>query len=268
MKRKTKTKKSHRFVWTAILVVAGLLFTYLPNQRFNFTTAQLATVMIETEDGYGSGVVVKRVNSSGEVRLFVWTVNHVMGRFHEAEVKLHVRAHGSKVGTSTFHAREIYYDKDDDLALLWLDAPPTFFPSVEFGDLSPLAVGDRVYAVGNAYGSVYDGTVTDGIISQVGISFMPDHGLEWRVADQITAGISPGMSGGPVFSAQSGRIVGLAVGTNGNGINVFIPVRAIEEFVFRHAIDWALYDGECPSDDKLSSEADVDELLKWTPSKP
>lgn len=249
-------------------MVAGFLWTHFPTYKTNYTTAQLATVMVETDDGYGSGVVVKRLNSAGEVRLFVWTVNHVMGNFHEALIKLHVRNNGNKVGTSIFHAREIYSDKDDDLALLWLDAPATFFPSVEFGGVSPLEVGDRVYAVGNAYGSVYDGTVTQGIISQVGISYMPDHGLEWRVADQTTAAVSPGMSGGPVFSEKSGKVIGLAVGTNGNGINVFLPVRAIEEFVFCRGIEWALSDGECPSDEKLTDEVETDALMKWIPSKP
>lgn len=104
-------------------------------------------------------------------------------------------------------------DPKRDLALLAvpdLDAPP-----LELGRDGDVAVGDKVFVIGNPNG--LEGTFSDGLVS--GKREFKDFTLL-----QITAPISPGSSGGPVLDAR-GRAVGIAKGSweQGQNLNFAIP---------------------------------------------
>ena len=66
-----------------------------------------------------------------------------------------------------------------------------------FGDSDTVTVGEDIVAIGNPAG--LEGTVSRGIVS--GIRKAKD--MQWI---QITAPISPGSSGGPVFNLN-GRVI-------------------------------------------------------------
>src|SRR5579871_4943290 len=99
------------------------------------------------QEGQGSGFILDR---SG----------HVLTNFHVIEGA----NRGIDVQLSNKHhysAKVIGTDKVHDLALLQIDAPS--LEPVTLADSSELAVGQKVYAIGNPFG--LGGTMTRGIIS-------------------------------------------------------------------------------------------------------
>ena len=106
-------------------------------------------------------------------------------------------------------------DPDHDLALIDID-PPKPFPTLVLGDSDKVAAGDRVVAIGNPLG-VLDYTVSDGLISSVR-QLAPDVTLL-----QISAPISQGSSGGPLFN-PFGEVIGVAVAVSREGQNLNFAV--------------------------------------------
>jgi len=107
-------------------------------------------------------------------------------------------------------------DKGHDLALLRIK-PKKTLPVLRLGDSSAVSAGDRVYAIGNPLG-VFDYSITDGLISQV-------RPLSQDLTIlQISAAISQGSSGGPLFN-QYGEVIGVttAIITQGQAINLAVP---------------------------------------------
>lgn len=104
-------------------------------------------------------------------------------------------------------------DTQRDLALLKITGVKA--PSLTFGDINQVAVGDEVYAIGNPQG--LEGTFSQGIVSSI-------RHVGSDILFQITAPISPGSSGGPVLNAQ-GKVIGIAVATfsGGQNLNFAIP---------------------------------------------
>jgi S1-C subfamily serine protease len=238
-------------------IISGIAFAPSPfspagvaiNQ---YEHAQRQTVLIQASSGQGSGVIISRRTPGGQVRLFVWTAAHVVGDDAEVSVKVGLRTEGHKSGSSVFKAQVINVSKETDVALLRLNAPASFFEPSEFDTAAPLRVGDAVFHVGNFFGDAFDGSVTTGIISQVGIH--PDsgryEGWPWKLLDQTSAFAVPGSSGGPVFSGSTRRVVGLIVGGPlvGGNIACFLPVRVIEAYARTAKIEWAVRGTKCPAD--------------------
>ena len=119
---------------------------------------------------------------------------------------LHVIVGESKIKVHTYDGGQYWVlsveaiDKDHDLALVRIDSKKPL-PVVALGDSALLSPGDIIYAVGNPLG-VFDYSITDGLISAVrpwkpNVTFL-----------QISAPISPGSSGGPLFN-QYGEVVGM-----------------------------------------------------------
>lgn len=89
-------------------------------------------------------------------------------------------------------------------------------PFITFGDDQQLAVGDRVYVMGNPLG--LEGTFSDGLLSARRV----DEGVAYL---QITAPISSGSSGGPVLNGR-GEVVGIATAVMRSGQNLNLAVTA------------------------------------------
>jgi len=106
-------------------------------------------------------------------------------------------------------------DRDHDLALMWIH-PRGALPAVRLGDSRNASAGDRVYAIGNPLGMDY--SITDGLISQV------RHLSPQLTILQISAPISPGSSGGPLFN-QFGEVIGVTtmIVAQGQNINLAVP---------------------------------------------
>lgn len=114
-------------------------------------------------------------------------------------------------------------DPNHDLALIAVE-PAKPMPTLTLGDSDRVAAGDPVLAIGNPLG-VLDYTVSDGLIAAVR-EVAPDVKLL-----QISAPISQGSSGGPLFNGF-GEVIGVstAIFTEGQNLNFGVPsnyVRAL-----------------------------------------
>jgi serine protease Do len=135
---------------------------------------------------------------------------------------LHVVAGRSEIrlvlygGTPVLVNRIAGVDPGRDLALLGF-TPPQQLPSLVLGDSDAMAAGATVIAIGNPLG-VLDYSVSSGLLSSV------------RVVDekltvlQISAPISQGSSGGPLFN-QFGEVIGIttAIISSGQNLNLAVP---------------------------------------------
>jgi hypothetical protein len=118
-------------------------------------------------------------------------------------------------------AGSVGVDEEHDLALL--KAGGIKLPPLPLGDSETVAVGDEVYVVGNPLG--LEGTFSNGIVSAI-------REIDGQKILQITAPISPGSSGGPVFD-QRGEVIGIAVATfrGGQNLNLAIPVSYLSKLL-------------------------------------
>jgi len=97
----------------------------------------------------------------------------------------------------------------------------TSTPPVLFADSNTAAAGQDVVVLGSPQG--LEGTVSTGIIGGLrtisGVRYL-----------QITAPISPGSSGGPVFNAQ-GRVIAISTATSAKGqnLNFALPVNLLRD---------------------------------------
>jgi tetratricopeptide (TPR) repeat protein len=110
-------------------------------------------------------------------------------------------------------------DEEGDLALIKVDMPPERSRAIELAPALP-DEGETIFVVGNPL--KLEGSVSDGIVSAV--REVPDVG---RII-QITAPISHGNSGSPVFNMR-GQVLGVVTVkvTNGQNINLAIAAARI-----------------------------------------
>jgi len=115
----------------------------------------------------------------------------------------------------------IAVDEEGDLVLLRVDTPPERVRSSELASTLP-DEGETIFVIGNPL--KLEGSVSDGIVSAV--REVPNVG---RII-QITAPISHGNSGSPVFNLK-GQVVGVVTVkvTNGQNINLAIAAARVEK---------------------------------------
>lgn len=108
---------------------------------------------------------------------------------------------------------------DIDLAVLRIDGKG--LPKVNITDKNQRAVGEKVYTIGNPEGLV--NTLSEGIISA-------ERTVDGTKLFQITAPISEGSSGGPVFD-KTGEVIGVAsmVMKEGQNLNFAISIDEVEK---------------------------------------
>ncbi len=118
--------------------------------------------------------------------------------------------------------RVIAIDTERDLAIIQIDAGRAV-PTVLLGDSDRVEAGDAVIAVGNPMNLDY--TVSDGLIS----SKRPVEDIPML---QISAPISQGSSGGPLFNSF-GQVIGVArmVSKAGQNLNFGVPVNFLKPMV-------------------------------------
>ena len=141
----------------------------------------------ERQVGLGSGVIV---SPSG----YLLTNNHVVEGADDIEVML-------SDGRSA-KAKVVGTDPDSDLAVLKIELDR--LPSVGFGNIENVQVGDVVLAIGNPFG--VGQTVTSGIVSALGRSQLGINTFENFI--QTDAAINPGNSGGALVDAN-GNLLGI-----------------------------------------------------------
>jgi hypothetical protein len=170
-----------------------------------------AVVVVETQrrnqKGLGTGFFV---NSQGDIV----TNFHVIAGAEQAVIR-------TQEGRRYPVKRIVAENREADLVLITADIPARDIIPVEVTGKLP-EVGEKIYAIGHPMG--LEKTVSEGIVSA--IRKLP------KMGDiiQISAPISPGSSGGPVFNS-SGRVIGVARATYrvGQNLNFAVPGQKILE---------------------------------------
>ena len=144
----------------------------------------------------------------------------------------------------SYTAKIIGTDPDLDLAVLKVEVGATYLQPIPIGDSSQLKVGEQITAIGNPFG--LSGSMTSGIISQIGRLLPQDSGYSIPDVIQTDAAINPGNSGGPLLNmngevvgintaiqSATGEFTGVGFAVPSNTVKKVIPI-LIEEGVFHH----------------------------------
>ncbi len=158
---------------------------------------------------------------------FVITADgYVMTNYHVIES---AQKRGYKISVlfkdkSSFEAKVVGFDEDNDVAVLKIDASD--LNPATIGNSDDIAVGDSVFAIGNPLGEL-DFSMTSGRVSALDRSITTEQGGAPINMFQFDAAINSGNSGGPVYN-ESGEVIGIAtakVGSSGvEGLGFAIPI--------------------------------------------
>jgi len=167
-------------------------------------------------EGSGSGSVLDREGH-------IVTNFHVVDGAHKIDVTLS--------SNDTYPAQLVGADREHDVAVLKINAPPEKLYPIAQGKSDHLRVGQRVFALGNPFGQ-WDGTMTTGIISSLNRN-LPSRvpGRMMQSLIQTDAAMNPGNSGGPLLNSDAemiGMCVAIATRTGQNsGVGFAIPIDRI-----------------------------------------
>jgi S1-C subfamily serine protease len=160
---------------------------------------------------------------------------HVVTNFHVVENARRIEV--TLFDGSSYEAKLVGVDPNNDLAVLKIDAPADKLVPLAWGDSNRLLVGLRVYAIGNPFG--LERTMTTGIVSSLNRSLRTENNRMVRGIIQTDAAINPGNSGGPLLDKR-GAMVGITtaiVTRSGSsaGVGLAIPSsvarRVVEELI-------------------------------------
>lgn len=133
----------------------------------------------------------------------------------------------------SYNAEIIGVDEFTDLAVIKVNADLSLLQPLALGDSSNLKVGEQIAAIGNPFG--LSGSMTSGIISQLGRLLPSGSGYSIPDVIQTDAAINPGNSGGPLHNMR-GDIVGINTAiqsTTGEftGVGFAIPSQTVVKIV-------------------------------------
>ena len=213
---------------------------------------QAGTVMVSSENGYGTGVIVTRGDTS-----YVWTDGHVVedaryvikfidpktgkrGKrygFEDVYVIQDEKQGGNIIGSHRYAAKVIRYSgmrTGKDLALLEIRKKNAFSANVLFAveDTAP-DIGTPIWHFGCFHGPQGRFSLSQGIISYVGRE------KDSKEYDQVTCTHFTGSSGGGVFDNQA-RCLGLIDWTLGETYGLMTPVRVIREWAKKVGVEFAM----------------------------
>lgn len=240
---------------TPLMLIVFVCFTFATWPLFLGSTSvdrspRAVTVMVEN-GGFGSGVLVSKLQPDGSYVSYVWTAYHVVTKSLSPQEKiifLLASGHGApqaipveenvhvRIGTNLYEASVVDYSDDVkgyDLALLRIWTPNISKASVQFATGKP-AVGDRVINFSNFYGPAAPNSEAIGNVAYVG----RDTG-EAHLLDQIACPVYPGSSGGGVYN-DAGQCIGLCHARIEECLGTIIPAQDIIRFARSRGLDFAL----------------------------
>jgi S1-C subfamily serine protease len=160
-----------------------------------YRQAAPAVVLLKTQDGSGSGVVL----DSG----LILTNRHVVEGVGSVEIFFKPTDTAKNEATEFRLGRVSFVDKTKDLALVTPESLPPNFRSLKIATRDDMEVGADVFAIGHPLG--YSWTFTQGVVS--GIRGIKNDEQSYT-AIQTQTPINPGNSGGPLLNAH-GEVIGL-----------------------------------------------------------
>jgi S1-C subfamily serine protease len=162
---------------------------------------------------------------------FVWDDRgHVVTNFHVVQDATSAKV---TLGQDDYPARVVGWTRDQDIAVLKIDAPREKLVPLKVGTSAGLLVGQKVYAIGNPFGLDY--TLTNGIVSALGRTIQSVGNVSIFDVIQTDAAINPGNSGGPLLDS-SGRLIGINTAIfspsgASAGIGFAVPVDTVNRIV-------------------------------------
>jgi S1-C subfamily serine protease len=162
---------------------------------------------------------------------FVWDDRgHIVTNFHVVQDATSAKV---TLGQDDYPARVVGWTRDQDLAVLKIDAPREKLLPIKVGTSANLLVGQKVYAIGNPFGLDY--TLTNGIVSALGRTIQSVGNVSIFDVIQTDAAINPGNSGGPLLDS-SGRLIGINTAIYSPsgasaGIGFAVPVDTVSRIV-------------------------------------
>jgi len=133
----------------------------------------------------------------------------------------------------SYNAEIIGVDEYTDIGVIKVNADLKLLNPLSLGDSSNLQVGEPITAIGNPFG--LSGSMTSGIISQMGRLLPSDSGYSIPDVIQTDAAINPGNSGGPLLNMR-GEIVGINTAIQSStgeftGVGFAIPSQTVAKIV-------------------------------------
>jgi len=200
--------KARAVLTLSFAICLGLTTVCLASEEVSSLVKQVmpGVVLIQTYDsngnelGQGSGFIISKDGG-------IVTCYHVMRGYSTAIV--------TTSDEKKFQVRNVTaLNKSDDLARISLSADNHSFSNLNVNTTTP-EVGQDIITIGGPLG--LEKTVSEGIVSAIRNNTI-----------QITAPISPGSSGGPVFNMR-GEVIGIASSQmkNGQNLNFAIPAYLI-----------------------------------------
>jgi tetratricopeptide (TPR) repeat protein len=199
------------------LVFLTILITVIPaisfadaDKIFKENSKAVVVVVTYNKDGkpisQGSGFIVRADGA-------IVTNYHVISNAKNIKVKA-----GDKVldVEGLIHA-----DKENDLVILKVKGQN--LPTVKLGAIEKISIGEKVYVISSPEG--LENTISDGILSGI----REIEGTNRKIL-QITAPVSEGSSGGPVFNKNS-EVIGIATFLieEAQNLNFAMPVNLIKD---------------------------------------
>lgn len=193
-----------------------------PAELFKEFAPSVVAIKVTTAFGEGGGTGFL-IDAQGTVG----TNYHVIEHAEKLEVKL-------MDGTIADSVEILAESQEKDLAILRIKTKATLTPVI-LGDSDKVTVGERVISIGNPLGLEH--TLTDGLVSARRV-------FEGTKMIQMSAPVSPGNSGGPVFNSR-GEVVGVTTRgvrpMEGQNLNLAMPVNDVRamlraEYPERHAV--------------------------------
>ncbi len=133
----------------------------------------------------------------------------------------------------SYNAEIIGVDEYTDIGVIKVNADLKLLNPLSLGDSSNLQVGEPITAIGNPFG--LSGSMTSGIVSQMGRLLPSDSGYSIPDVIQTDAAINPGNSGGPLLNMR-GEIVGINTAIQSStgeftGVGFAIPSQTVVKIV-------------------------------------
>jgi S1-C subfamily serine protease len=207
--------------------------------------AVVSIIMLDKEEhpvAQGSGFLIS-------------TDGHVVTNYHV--IREGVSAIVKLPNGASFHVDGVLAsDKNRDVAII--KAHGVDFRTLSLGDSGRLQVGEEVVAIGNPLS--LESTVSNGIVS----AFRTDENEGGKFV-QITAPISPGSSGGPLFN-MAGEVVGITTShiKGGENLNFAIPINALKPMLLsRLSKVQSLPEEAEPAIPEQTTGGSLAETLEW-----